>query len=276
MRYRILKEGLEILDKSQFNIRHILECGQIFRYSLEKDCCKIVAKNLFSRLYSYDDRDIIISDNAIEAEKYFDLARDYTLIKEHLKGRHTLLDAATDFGYGIRILYQDPVEMIISFIISANNNIPRIKGIIERLCRELGKESGGYYAFPTLGEMSSADEAFYKSIGAGYRARYLTETVKRLKNDFDVNLYGIPSDEARKRLMTLLGVGGKVADCILLFGYHKTDVFPMDTWSKKIYFDFGFPDAPAKDMAKRLVDMFGDMSGYAQQYLYYYYRENQR
>lgn len=275
MRYRILNGEIEIFDLGEFDAKHILDCGQVFRYSEENGIYKIIAKNSFSCLYSYMDRAIIQSSDVLKAEEYFDLKRDYSEIKSALSGQNPILDKAIEFGKGIRILRQDPVETIFSFIISANNNIPRIKGILERLCRELGDDMGGYFAFPTLEQLSHADEAFYRSIGAGYRAAYLKNTTKRLRTDFDIDLRGLSTMAARKTLMSLTGVGGKVADCILLFGYGRTDVFPMDVWTKRVYPLFGLPETTNPvTMAKNLTDRFGHYSGYAQQYLYYYYREN--
>ena len=163
--------------------------------------------------------------------------------------------------------------MIISFIISANNNIPRIKGIIEKICCNLGEKKDGYYAFPTLERLCEADVEFFRKIGAGYRAEYLVKTAQALQR-IDVNkIYSLDTRSARKALTELMGVGNKVANCILLFAYHKTDLFPMDTWSKKIYRQLNLPSTDnVNKMEDNLVAKFGELSGYAQQYLFYYYR----
>lgn len=274
MDYSIQNDKITIYDISQFNIKQILDSGQVFRYEQENNNYKIIAKNVISYLNYDNDRAIIISSDTDFAINYFDLERDYGKIKQELR-KNELVGKAVSYGEGIRILNQDPLETIISFIVSANNNIPRIKGILNRLCEHLGENKGEYNAFPTLEALASENVDFYKKIGMGYRAEYIVKTVQQIKNGFDLDLSDIETIEARKRLLTLMGVGNKVADCILLFAYHKEDVFPMDTWCKRIYRDLGLPQVTScTNMAKRLTDIFGNLSGYAQQYLFYYYREN--
>ena len=186
-----------------------------------------------------------------------------------------LFDAEMAFGQGLRILKQNPFETLISFIISANNHIPRIKSIIERLCFELGEKCDGFYAFPTPQRLAGQTVSFYEKCGLGYRASYIYETANEICNGFNLErLYDMPSKDAKTQLCALKGVGPKVADCILLFGYGKTDVFPVDTWIKKVYNTyFGAEDNP-KIIREKLVEKYGDLSGYAQQYLFYYKREH--
>ena len=274
MNYFTEDKKIVIEDLSDFKISHILDCGQVFRYRNDGDCYTLFAKNKNCLLRKENTRVIIETSDVEHFVDYFDLKRDYSAIKSKLK-QYDNMSQAVEFGKGIRILNQDPYEMIISFIISANNNIPRIKKIIERLCASLGEDMGGYFSFPTPEAMAEADKEFFASIGAGYRADYLYHTSKALLDfDFD-EIRRADTEVARKKLMSLKGVGKKVADCILLFAFHKTDLFPMDTWSKKIYLSLGFPeDDDIGRMEKRLVDRFGTLSGFAQQYLYYYYREN--
>ncbi len=265
-----------VIDRtSDFDIEHILDCGQVFRYHKDGDKFRLYAKDKNCLLHNENDHVII---ETIETEffcQYFDLLRDYGSIKKELI-KYEGLSAPIKYGGGIRLLNQDPLEMIVSFIISANNNIPRIKGIIDRLCKGCGTNKGEYYAFPTLEELCSVDESFFLSIGAGYRARYLVKAVNQLK-DFDLDgIYNLNTDKARKKLTTLCGVGNKVADCILLFAYKKTDLFPMDIWSQKVYAALKMPTCGSiTNMSDNLVTKFGTLSGYAQQYLYYYYRQNQ-
>ncbi|HKL73635.1 MAG TPA: DNA glycosylase [Clostridia bacterium] len=272
MIYYTEPDKIIVSDTSQFDIEHILDCGQVFRYRKVDDCYTVFAKNTNCLLHR-ENGCVIIKTNFIDFfVNYFDLNRDYGKIKEELREFEGLSEAI-DFGSGIRLLNQDPLEMIISFIISANNNIPRIKMIIERICEQLGENKGTYYAFPTLGELESADENFFRAIGAGYRAKYLVKVCKELRN-FDLEeIVSLDTDAARKRLIALTGVGRKVADCILLFAYKKTDLFPLDTWTKKVYANLCFEDTCNVDvMSKNLVDRYKYLSGYAQQYLYYYYR----
>ena len=265
-----------ITDLKDFDIRHILDCGQIFRYEKLSDGeYRVYSKDKTCIVTQSKDKAVIKSDNPDYFVNYFDLQRDYGEIKQKLKGK-PFMDEAMEYGHGIRILNQDKWEMLISFIISANNHIPRIKGIISRLCANLGKFLGDYYAFPTPDAMASMDEDFYKAIGAGYRAKYLAVTSRQVADGFDLDaIDDMDGNTANKKLCTLMGVGSKVADCILLFGYHKQDVFPVDTWIKKVYKDVVGDNVDNSNIIRRkLIDIYGDYSGYAQQYLFFNKREN--
>ncbi len=275
MKYAIYDGKIVIEDLSEFDIKHILDCGQVFRYRNDGDCYTLFAKNLKCLLRKEKGCVIIESTNAEYFVDYFDLKRDYAALKRNLTECYPNIKEAIDFGRGIRLLNQDPYEMIISFIISANNNIPRIKKIIERLCDGLGEDMGGYRAVPTPEAMAGAEKSFFSSIGAGYRDDYLYKASRQLMELDLEEIRLADTEKARKTLLSLQGVGKKVADCILLFAFKKTDLFPMDTWSKKIYLSLGYEaDENIGRMSARLVERFGNLSGYAQQYLYYYFREN--
>ncbi|MDE6870135.1 MAG: 8-oxoguanine DNA glycosylase, partial [Clostridia bacterium] len=268
--------GIIITELEDFDIRHILDCGQIFRYEkLSEGEYKVYSKDKTCLVRQSQDNAVIESDDPEYFVNYFDLGRDYGEIKQKLKGK-PFMDEAMQYGHGIRILNQDKWEMLISFIISANNHIPRIKGIIGRLCASLGKNMGDYYAFPTPEAMASKDEEFYKALGAGYRAKYLAITSRQVADGFDLDAIDcMDGNTANKKLCTLMGVGSKVADCILLFGYHKQDVFPVDTWIKKVYKDVVGDDIDNNNIIRRkLIDIYGEYSGYAQQYLFFNKREN--
>ena len=233
MDYSVEKGKILISNSNDLDIKKTLECGQVFRYRKIGDKYEIIAGKERAFIENTKNYTEISCTNEIFFVKYFDLCRNYDIITMKLRDKG-LICAAIDFGQGLRILNQNPFETLISFIISANNHIPRIKSIIERLCNSLGEEMGGYHAFPTAEALASKDEAFYLSQGLGYRAPYVAETARKVAEGFDLNsVYGMSSDEAAKYLMTLKGVGPKVADCILLFGYGKPDVFPVDTWIKK-------------------------------------------
>ncbi len=273
MDYSVEKGKITVFDPQRFDIKKTLECGQVFRYKNSGESYEVIAgKERAIIKNSKNCAEISCTDENFFV-KYFDLCRNYDIIDLKLRDKG-LICAAIDFGRGIRILNQSPFETLISFIISANNHIPRIKSIIERLSATLGEEMDGYHAFPTAEALASRDEDFYLRQGLGYRAPYVAETARKIAQGFDLNaVYGMSSTEAAKYLMTLKGVGPKVADCILLFGYGKPDVFPVDTWIKKVYNSyFGAEDNPAK-IRKALTERFGDLSGYAQQYLFYYKRE---
>ena len=271
-----LKNEIVIEDLDDFNIDHILLCGQIFRYRKTDFGYLVFSKDKVAKVYKEEKCCRIESDDIDYFYTFFDLDTDYTKIKNEL-AKFEQLKNPLNFGFGIRILKQDIFEMIISFIISANNNIKRIQGIVERISEKFGRKIGDFYAFPTIDELAYADESFFKSIGAGYRSPYLVKVVEQLKTEeFNIeNLKNLPTKELKKKLMMLSGVGPKVADCILLFGFSRGDVFPVDTWGQKIYEqDFKGKLTDRNKITDFFVDTFGELSGYAQQYLFFYKREN--
>ena len=271
--FTIKNNTIYITDLRDFNIQHILECGQVFRF--KKVGFGYEVYSLYHKAVINCQKSVKIEcDDANYFVKYFDLQNNYGIIKHTLE-QNSLLKEAIKYGYGIRILKQDPLETIISFIISANNNIPRIKNIIENICAHYGKNMGDYYAFPTLEELKLIPLDFFRKIGCGYRSEYLFETIKMIGESFDLEKVNTLSTvEAEKYLCTLKGVGPKVANCILLFGYGKTDVFPTDTWIKKVYAEnFNGKSKNANVIKQFFIDMFGNLSGFAQQYLFYSKRE---
>ncbi len=274
MIYRIEDNRIIITVTEDFNPQHILDCGQVFRYIKTDTGYKIFSKNLFCILIYQNNRVIIETTDVEYFVTYFDLDRDYGYIKQCLLG-YPNMAAPVKHGCGIRILNQDKAEMIISFIISANNNIPRIKSIIDRLCNALGEDMGAYKAFPTIAALASQDEEFYRSIGAGYRAKYLVDTAQKLHNGFDLSCKNLSYSGAKKHLMQLMGIGCKVADCILLFGYHRQDACPTDVWIERAFvYLFGESNLTRNAMSSKLSSYFNGLGGYAQQYLFYYIREN--
>ena len=177
-----------------------------------------------------------------------------------------------EFGKGIRLLRQDFFETIISFIISANNNIPRIKGIIERLCTLAGDKKDGYYAFPTPQRLSLVSEKSLRDIGAGFRDKYIFRTTQIITStDILKRIASSDTEQARKLLLTLPGVGPKVADCILLFGLRRFDCFPVDTWMMKRCKTDEL-DTPQK-VRDYYLNRYGEYAGPAQQYIFYGARE---
>jgi len=263
--------SFEIEKTPYFDMEQTLNCGQVFRFIENGGGFRILAENHIAQVRELSDRYEINCDDAAFFENYFDLNTDYAEIQAHFSD-DALVSEAIEFGRGIHILKQNPLEMIFSFLISQNNHIPRIKGIIERLCAALGEDMGGYYAFPTLTALAGKDEAFYASIGAGYRAAYLARTAQELKNTDLSALHALDTLSLRQELMKLHGVGRKVADCILLFGFNRFDVFPVDTWIKKVYKD-EYPSLPAEKLSALLVEKYGNYAGFAQQWLFYSKRE---
>ena len=275
-----------------FKVKDIFDCGQCFRWNEEADgsYTGIFGKNVLN--VKEDGENIVfegICDGKIEevCRKYFDLDRNYEVIKNTLAEVDDNLKEAIKYGEGIRILNQDLWEMIISFIISANNNIPRIKGIIDRISAKYGNkiEFRGkvFYTFPTIEEMSKAEMKDFRDLGAGFRDKYIFETTKLIKNN-TVNLKELESEKdtkkVREKLLTLCGVGPKVSDCILLFSTLKRfDVFPIDVWVRRVMNDLYIHNEDEKKVSKAQIEKlafekFGTLEGIAQQYLFYWKREN--
>ena len=274
-----------IFQGEYFDALSTLECGQIFRFQKTENGYFVLSKDKGAIIHTENNKTTIqcLKEDKDYFINFFDLDRDYKAICEKAKSENlSILSKAVDCGKGIRILNQDREESLFSFIISQNNNIPRIKGIIEKLCQGLGekKEFLGieYYSFPTAEKMAKKDLSFYQSIGLGYRAKYIKNLAESINNGLNIEeLNSLSTTELRKSLLSILGVGKKVADCVLLFGFHKSDSFPVDTWIEKVYKeDF---KGEIKDRAKisdYLVDRFQENSGYYQQYLFYYKRSHEK
>ena len=269
-----------ITDKKDFNPEHILECGQFFRYyKINHNHYLAFSNNKKVEIFERDNIYVIKCKNEDKEyfENFFDLNTDYSSIKNVLSKKYKLLNDAINFGYGIRILKQDILETIISFIISANNNIKRIQKSIEYICEHTGDKIEDYYAFPTLKQLKGKDEQFFINAGLGYRAKYMVKTIQELDKINLEESKKLKTLELKALLESLSGIGPKVADCILLFAYSRQDVFPVDTWIRKVYVeDFNGKENNRKKIAKALVDDFGNLSGYAQQYLFYFKRSGNK
>lgn len=275
MIYEIINNDIYVYDKTQFNPEHILECGQVFRYGKTDDGnYYVLSKNNRAEIKEFDNYYKISSNNTPYFVNYFDLNTDYNKIKQTLS-QHEIMKPMIEYGYGIRILHADPEEMIYSFILSQNNNIKRIQKIVEKMC-EAGTKLDGYNAFPTSKQLSNLPAEFFAGLGAGYRDKFLKKTADVLANTNIENLNNLSSDELLDYLLSLQGVGPKVASCILLFGFNKKDKFPVDTWLEQVYYNhFSKEKRTRAEMQKYFEDMFKDNSGLAQQYLFYYERTNQ-
>lgn len=272
--YYLEKDKIVVTNLSEFNITHILECGQVFRFEKINNDYIVFSGEKQAKIKTFADRVEIYSNDNNYFVNYFDLDTSYTNIKNELS-KYEILKPMIKSAYGIRILKQDPIEMIISFIISANNNIKRIQIIIDRICRKFGTiKNNEYYTFPTIKQLEKASIEDFKECGTGYRAKYLYNVVRQLKNFNIEEIFTLNSEFAVEKLLNLSGVGPKVADCILLFGFNKQDCFPVDTWIKKVYNEYFAKDKTdnVKQIRKNLVNIFGSLSGYAQQYLFYYKR----
>lgn len=264
MEYFADKNNIRIICPD-FNLDETLDCGQAFRWEKIQSEYEITYKGFFLNkflLISQTGDEITFYDTTPEDfEKiwtdYFDLNTDYSKIKLQLSEDETLKKAC-DFAGGIRLLKQDFWEALISFIISQNNNIPRIKGIISRLCEHYGH-------FPTAVELSKETPESLGFLRAGFRAKYIVDAAMKATAG-EVNYKSLkimPIEDARKTLMNIKGVGPKVAECVLLFGMYRTEAFPVDVWIKRVmenYYPNGLPDCTK------------GIEGIAQQYLFHYIR----
>lgn len=287
IKYNIVEEKNRLIfrDMYDFNPKHIFECGQAFRWKVEKDGSYTLVAHGRVLNVKKEDKDIVFSNTNLEEfsriwYNYFDLARDYGAIKKDLS-KDPILKDAVEYGQGLRILNQEPYETIVSFIISANNQIPRIKRSIELIAEKYGDEipygHESHYSFPTPKKISSLSTEELKEISrVGFRAERIIESSKIIhRKDIDLNsLYEINRDQGKELLMKLPGVGPKVSDCILLFSFNKGDAFPVDTWVKRVMEHFYIKkDTSVKDIGLYGGEKFGNLAGFAQQYLFYYARE---
>ena len=278
-------------NATSFEPKHIFECGQCFRWDEEQDGSYTgIVKNNVINVKKVDNSIIFLSYGADKLEQlaidYFDLSRDYEEIKSTLSKIDIYLENSIKYGSGIRILNQDLWETIISFIISANNNIPRIKGIINRISQKYGNkiEWNGkeYYTFPTVENLAKASVEDLRALGLGFRdVRVYETTHKVLNKEVDLNKMHEEKDtqKVRDTLLTLSGVGPKVADCILLFSTLKRfDVFPIDVWVRRVMNELYIKNEDEtkvnkKEIEKLAKEKYGDLEGLAQQYLFYWKRD---
>ena len=285
------EQRLIIKNQNSFELKDIFECGQCFRWIEQEDGSYIgVIKN---GVIQVKKENKVISftgmcDGNLKkiVEEYFDLNRDYEKIKKQLENIDEYLKTSIEYGNGIRILNQDLWETIISFIISANNNIPRIKGIIERISQKYGNEiewnEKKYYTFPSCEQLKDVTVQEYRSLGLGFRDIRLYETTQMILNkevDLEKLRENPNTQEVRNELLKLSGVGPKVADCILLFSDLKRfDVFPIDVWVRRVVNDLYIKESDESKVSKAKIEKlaeekFGDLKGIAQQYLFYWRRE---
>jgi len=281
----VIDKGIVIRDVENFELPHIFDCGQCFRWNrIDNDNYIGVA---FGKVIEVEKKgkDVILY-NACEKEfiqiweNYFDLKRDYGSIKEILS-EDPLLKKSVEFGHGIRLLQQDPFELIISFIISANNRIPMIKRAISNISSRWGNpiEYKGvtYYSFPTPEQLSKASLEEIESCGVGFRGKYIKDTVEKIVDqNMDLNnIVKLDDNSCHEKLQEFSGIGPKVADCIMLFSMGKYSAFPVDVWVKRaMQYFYLAPDVSLKKIRDFAREKFGDLSGFAQQYLFYYAREN--
>ncbi len=249
------------------DIRQIAESGQIFRFNeVGEGRYELLAGD--RRLDIDTRRPFTVPDGFWSS--YFDLETDYSRFINAIPESDEFLTAAARYGSGMRILRQDPWEMLISFIISQRKSIPAIKTSVEKLCERFGTRMDGYYAFPTPQQLERAeiDELFDCSLG--YRAPYVYECARRVASgEYDLKAWEkLDDEELRARLMSIRGVGIKVANCVMLFGYHRIGAFPVDVWIQRVvdeHYGGHFP-----------LELYEGFAGVIQQYMFFYGRNAAR
>ncbi len=287
--------NLIIEDLPDFDIEDILECGQCFHFSrLSEKEYEILAFGKYLHIkqendvsYKHNGNRIILyntspADYELIWKKYFDIDRDYNSIKNNIIAIDDRLTRAVNEKQGIRILNQDFFETLISFIISQNKQIPHIKQIVHTISERYGEcieldDGRCVYTFPDVDKLYQVSEDELRECKVGFRAPYIRNAVEMVYNGeiSEELLASMSVDEARKKLMTIKGVGEKVANCVLLFGLGFKDVFPVDVWMKRIMEYMYFEKDTKKEIIESFaMDKFGEYAGYAQQYLFFYGREN--
>ena len=270
-----------------FNIEEVLECGQCFHFTkLDKANYELLAFGKYLNI-TQDETKLILHNTTMEEFNsywriYFDLENDYSKIKSNIIELDNRLKDAVEAKPGIRILKQDFFETLISFIISQNKQIPHIKQIVHTISERFGEKiklSSGrtVYAFPTVKQLSLVTEEQLRECKVGFRAPYIKCAVDMVASGeiTEEGLLSMSVDEARVKLMTIKGVGEKVANCVLLFGLGFTDTFPVDVWMKRIMEYMYFDEPQDKKIIEAFaMEKYGDLAGYAQQYLFFYGREN--
>ncbi len=289
---KMKEQKITLKNMDSFEPKDIFECGQCFRWNRQKDGSYegVFGNNIVN--LKKQKNDIIMegmcqNDIKQTVEEYFDLNRDYNKIKQTLAKIDQNMETSIQYGQGIRLLNQDLWETIVSFIISANNNIPRIKGIIERLSQKYGTKirwnEKDYYTFPTPEQLKEVSIQEYRDLGLGFRDKRLYETthlVLEKQVDLEVMKKNPNTLEVKEQLLTLSGVGPKVVDCILLFSSLKRlEVFPIDVWVRRVMNDLYVKQKDETKVSKKQIEKiahekFGAVAGLAQQYLFYWRREN--
>jgi N-glycosylase/DNA lyase len=266
---------IEIITEDDFDLKKTFECGQCFRWNENPDGSYTGVAMGKAAKVRREGGSIYISGNLEDFENiwknYFDLDRDYRTLRSNVC-IDDYMKKASDYGAGIRILNQDRWEILCSFIISQCNNIPRIKKIVETMCRLFGDpvELNGetFYSFPSAEKIASLSEEDLAPLRSGYRAPYILGAAQKVADgSLDLEaLSGETIETARKTLKSLNGIGDKVANCVILFSLRIPNAFPIDVWMKKAIAEH-YPDGLDPTV-------FGDNAGLAQQYMFYYQRES--
>lgn len=267
------------LKCNDFDLKQTLECGQIFRFNKISDNEYIIfTKSNVAHLIQEEDGNskILFIDSNNNNEnfwiEYFDLNTDYKQIKENLS-KDEIMKSVINYGSGIHILKQDFEEMLISFIMSQNKQIPQIKQCINLYCEYFGNEmifeKTKYFSFPKFNELPSLEDL--RKCKVGFRDKYLLDALTKIDEGYFDNIRELSEKEQEEKILSIKGVGPKVCNCVMLFGLSRTERFPIDVWIKRkmqdLYFDGKETDN--KIISMKANELFGEFSGFAQQYLFY-------
>lgn len=270
MQWRETGRGVEITDCPDFDLKTSFLCGQCFRWEEEEDGAFFGMVHSHSLRIRREEEKLILEGASSEDfltlwRDYFDLTFDYSAARRSFCEENPLLNEAAEYASGLRILRQEPWEALCSFILSQNNNIPRIRGIISRLCEAFGEKKEGGFSFPSAERLASLSAEELSPLRCGFRAKYVIDAARKIASG-EVSLEALrtlPLEEAQAELMRIDGVGSKVASCTLLYGLHRLDAFPVDVWMRRAMQNL-FPGKQPSD--------FGPYAGLAQQYIFHYSR----
>lgn len=275
---------IKIRITKPFKLDDTITCGQIFRFFKQDDnSYDIILKDRVINVYMDEEYLCVSSNNENDLEKvvrlYFDLDNDYALMNNYLRKSDKKIIPAVDFSSGLMMIKQDPFETIMEYIISANNGVPQIANALNNIAKNYGKKivfnDKEYFLFPQYKDLKDVSVEEFRNCKVGFRDKYLKLMIDKLNNN-EINLdefYDLDTKEALNKLMENVGIGPKVASCILLFAYQKYDVFPIDTWVKKVMKnDYGIEGE--KNIRDFATKTYGKYSGIAIQYLFNYGRNN--
>lgn len=286
MRILQVDENIIIEDISDFDLAQTLECGQCFRFYKqdEQDYVVVACKRLL-HIKQEDNKLIFLNISREEVEnfwiQYFDLNRDYAHIKSFLLEKDQTLKPAIEKMWGVRLLNQEFHEMLISFIISQNKQIPQIKQLVRRISENYGEYLGEingekYYSFPDAVKLLDISEEDYREMKTGFRAPYLYDASQKLGSGqiYGELFNGMEEEEARKKLIEIKGVGTKVANCVMLFSLGYRKAFPIDVWIQRIMEELYYEgkSTPKEVIQQFATEQYGEYGGYAQQYLFSFAR----
>lgn len=275
---------IKIKIEKPFKLNDTVTCGQIFRFfPLDDGSFDIIIKDRVINVYMEDDY-LCVSSNKEENLKevvmdYFDLNNDYDVMNEFLIKNDEKIKPAIEFSSGLMTIKQDPFETVMSYIISANNGVPQIASALNNIAKNYGKKvifnNKEYFLFPQYKDLKDVSMEDYRNCKVGFRDKYLKSMVDKLNNN-EIDLeefYSLDTNSALDKFMQNVGIGPKVASCILLFAYQKYDVFPIDTWVKKVMKN-DYEIEGEKNIREFATKTYGKYSGIAIQYLFNYGRNS--